>query len=72
MTPKIVNYGGWIGIYGLPIHWWTKEIFIRIGRECGGLLEVDWQTDRLSYLFEAKIKIRTNFTGLLLEILEIT
>ncbi|ONI14438.1 hypothetical protein PRUPE_4G281000 [Prunus persica] len=70
--PKIVSYGGWIGINGLPMHWWNKEFFQRIGLECGGLLQVDQRTENYLYLFEARIKTRKNFIGFLPEILTLT
>lgn len=71
-THKIVSYGGWIGISGLPMHWWSKKFFERIGEECGGLIEVGHRTENFKYLFEAKIKLRSNSTGFLPEILRIS
>ncbi|BFG14753.1 hypothetical protein CerSpe_010270 [Prunus speciosa] len=71
-APKIVSYGGWLGITGLPMHWWTKNFFQRIGMECGGFLEVDQRTENYKYLFEAKIKTRRNLSGFLPEIVTLT
>lgn len=67
--PKIVSYGGWVGISEFPMHWWTNKIFQHIGMECGGLLGADQWTENHKYLFEATIRIRKNFIGFLLEIL---
>ncbi|KAL6279762.1 hypothetical protein ACE6H2_016643 [Prunus campanulata] len=66
--PKIVSYGGWLGVSGLPMHWWRKDFFERIGNKCGGLIEVDQRTENFKYLFEARIKTRKNHVGFLPEI----
>ncbi|KAI5349821.1 hypothetical protein L3X38_002710 [Prunus dulcis] len=66
--PKIVSYGGWLGVSGLPMHWWRKDFFERIGNECGGLIELDQRTEDFKYLFEARIKTRKNHVGFLPEI----
>ncbi|BFG29847.1 hypothetical protein CerSpe_161210 [Prunus speciosa] len=68
---KVVSYGGWIAVTGLPIHWWSKKYFERIGDACGGLLEVGWKTEKLKYLIEAKLKVRKNTIGFLPELLKL-
>ena len=54
------------------MHWWSKKYFEHIGVTCGGLIEIAENTERLSYQFEAKIKVRKNSIGFLSELLKMT
>ncbi|KAK9938232.1 hypothetical protein M0R45_014984 [Rubus argutus] len=69
---KVVSYGGWIAVKGLPLHWWSTKFFKRIGDACGGLLEVDKRTEKLKHLYEARIKVTENETGLLPELIKLS
>lgn len=51
---RLLFWGGWLGIEGLPFHLWKHEVFEKIGQQCGGLVMVDRETKRLAYLREAK------------------
>lgn len=62
---KVVSYGGWIAISGLPLHWWSQKFFRRIGEACGGLIDVDLRTSNFEYLIDAKLRVKSNDVGLL-------
>ena len=42
----------WVRVVGLPLHYWSGEMFKRIGDCCGGYVEVDEET-----------KIKFSFNG---------
>lgn len=69
---KVVSYGGWLAIKGLPLHWWTSHFFKQIGDVCGGLIEPDKRTEKREYLYDARIKVRNNKSGFLLELVKLT
>lgn len=60
IDPTTARFEGWIGIKGLPFNMWTKGIFEKISKWCGGLLEIDQQTMEYSNLAAAKIKVQAN------------
>ncbi|KAK9949905.1 hypothetical protein M0R45_005415 [Rubus argutus] len=64
---KVVSYGGWLAVKGLPLSWWSSKFFKLIGDICGGLIEVDKRTANLKSLYEARIKARENVSGFLPE-----
>ncbi|KAM2575052.1 hypothetical protein TB2_006915 [Malus domestica] len=66
-----VSYGGWVALEGLPPHLWTKKYFHDIGEACGGLADIDQTTACFGYLLEAKIKLKTNITGFIPEVVEV-
>ncbi|KAM1745387.1 hypothetical protein ACFX11_012140 [Malus domestica] len=66
-----VSYGGWVALEGLPPHLWTKKFFQDIGEACGGLADIDQTTARFGFLLEAKIKLKTNLTGFIPEVVEV-
>ncbi|KAM1334698.1 hypothetical protein ACFXTH_010388 [Malus domestica] len=66
-----VSYGGWVALEGLPPHLWTKKFFQDIGEACGGLADIDQTTTSFGFLLEAKIKLKTNFTGFIPEVVEV-
>lgn len=61
----MVNYGGWIAVKGLPLHWWSKPFFKQVGAACGRLFEVHMLTKNFIYLLEAKIRVRSNRSSLI-------
>ncbi|KAM2918504.1 hypothetical protein FF1_047165 [Malus domestica] len=67
---KVVSYGGWIALEGLPPHLWTRDFFLEIGDACGGLEAIDRKTANLDFLLEAKIKIKQNSIGFIPEFVE--
>ncbi|KAM1811352.1 hypothetical protein ACFX11_028259 [Malus domestica] len=68
---KVVSYGGWIALEGLPPHLWTSDFFHEIGDACGGLVEIDRKTADFEFLLEAKIRIKQNNTGFIPEFVEV-
>ena len=66
-----VSYGGWVALEGLPPHLWTKKFFQDIGEACGGLADIDQTTASFGFLLEAKIKLKTNSTGFIPEVVEV-
>ena len=52
-------------------HLWTKKFFQDIGEACGGLEDIDQSTASFGFLLEAKIKLKTNFTGFIPEVVEV-
>ena len=44
-TGCLVNKGSykeaWVRVLGLPLHLWSREVFIKIGDCCGGFVAVD-------------------------------
>ncbi|KAM1796220.1 hypothetical protein ACFX11_036482 [Malus domestica] len=68
---KVVSYGGWIALEGLPPHLWTNDFFHEIGDACGGLVEIDRKTADFEFLLEAKIRIKQNNTGFIPEFVEV-
>lgn len=71
-SKKVVSYGGWIAVKGLPLTWWSSKFFKVIGDCCGGQIEVDKRTDNLKYLYDARIKVRENETSFLPELVKLT
>lgn len=57
---KKTQFRGWIHIRGLPFNSWNTKIFESIANLWGGLLEVDRNTESLSILTEATIKVNSN------------
>ena len=68
---KFVSFGGWIEIEGLPFNLWTNEIFKQIGDACGGYLETDYGTENFQTLFAARIKVKSNESGLIPEFVDV-
>ncbi|KAM2375726.1 hypothetical protein ACFXTH_044450 [Malus domestica] len=68
---KVVSYGGWIALEGLPPHLWTSDFFHEIGDACGGLVEIDRKTADFEFLLEAMIRIKQNNTGFIPEFVEV-
>ncbi|KAM1270198.1 hypothetical protein ACFX2I_002296 [Malus domestica] len=66
-----VSYGGWVALEGLPPHLWTNKFFQDIGEACGGLADIDQATSGFGFLLEAKIKLKTNITGFIPEVVEV-
>ncbi|KAK9941490.1 hypothetical protein M0R45_018084 [Rubus argutus] len=56
---------------GLPFNLWTKEIFKQIGDACGGYLETDYGTENFLSLFAARIKVKSNDSGLIPEFVDV-
>lgn len=50
----------WVKIVGLPISLWGLTILRRVGKECGGFLAIDPQTEKLEELQWARILVTTN------------
>ena len=48
----------WVRIVGLPLHFWSREVFKRIGESCGGFIAVDEETTLFSLLQWARILVR--------------
>lgn len=48
----------WVRVVGLPLHYWSGEMFKRIGDCCGGFVEVDEETKNLSQLQWARILVK--------------
>lgn len=69
---KVVSYGGWLAVKGLPLSWWSSKFFKQIGDICGGLIEVDKRTKNFKSLYEARIKVRENESGFLPEWVKLT
>ncbi|KAF8403801.1 hypothetical protein HHK36_011907 [Tetracentron sinense] len=47
----------WIHIQGLPFHLWRPDVFVLIGKACGGLLKIDKHTSSLTDLRVARIQV---------------
>lgn len=69
---KVVSYGGWLAIKGLPLHWWISHFFKQIGDVCGGLIKLDKRIKKREYLYDARIKVRNNKSGFLPELVKLT
>lgn len=37
-------------VVGLPLHFWSKEVFKKLGDSCGGFMAVDEETSCFSQL----------------------
>uniref|UniRef100_A0A3Q7IDA7 Uncharacterized protein n=1 Tax=Solanum lycopersicum TaxID=4081 RepID=A0A3Q7IDA7_SOLLC len=48
----------WVGILGLPLQLWSKEVMKMIGRVCGGLLENEEEKKLKNHLKWARITVR--------------
>ena len=48
----------WVRIVGLPLHFWSREVFKRIKERCGGFIVVDEETTLFSQLQWARILVR--------------
>ena len=55
----------WVRIVGLPLHFWSREVFKRIGESYGGFVAVDEETTFFSQLQWARILVRTTGKDLL-------
>ena len=55
---KEVVKEAWIHLVGLLLHPWTKEIFKRIGDNCGGFLALGKEIALKTTLFWARILVR--------------
>lgn len=53
---RLLCWGGWVGIKGLPFHLWKKKVFGKIGSYCGGLIKI-------SRISEARIKVKKGVSG---------
>lgn len=51
----------------LPLNLWNKEIFDSIGEVCGGLIEVDPETEKTSSIPEARLRVKGFWKGFILE-----
>ncbi|KAA0040709.1 hypothetical protein E5676_scaffold4170G00120 [Cucumis melo var. makuwa] len=56
----------------LPLTAWNMSTYKQIGDACGGLVEVSKSTMRKTYLIEVRLKIRHNYTRLILAQINIT
>ncbi|RVW28242.1 hypothetical protein CK203_083673 [Vitis vinifera] len=41
----------WVRVVGLPLHFWSKEVFKKLGDSCGGFMAVDEETSCFSQLY---------------------
>ena len=64
---KIVCSNSWLGIEGLPLNMWNKNVFKVIGRKCGGLLDIANCTEELTCLTQAVVKLKGNSGGFIQE-----
>ena len=48
----------WVRIVGLPLHFWSREVFKRIKEKCGVFIAVDEETTLFSQLQWARILVR--------------
>ena len=48
----------WVSVVGLPLHFWSLEVFKRIGDGCGGFIAVDEETKSMSELQWARILVK--------------
>ncbi|KAM7477794.1 hypothetical protein LguiA_026007 [Lonicera macranthoides] len=60
---KLAFTGGWIEFTDLPLNWWRREVFEKIGSQCGGLITIDKSTVSMSRLFAPRIKVSGNSSG---------
>ncbi|KAM7473797.1 hypothetical protein LguiB_021040 [Lonicera macranthoides] len=63
LNRKLAFTGGWIEFTDLPLNWWRREVFEKIGNKCGGLLTIDKSTVSMSRLFAPRIKVSGNSSG---------
>ena len=49
----------WVRIVGLPLHFWSREVFKRIRQSCGGFVAVDEETTLFSQLQWVHILVKT-------------
>lgn len=54
----------WVRVLGLPLHFWSQEVFKKLGDCCGGFLAVDEDTATLSHLQWARILVKSDDKGL--------
>ncbi|KAM7482030.1 hypothetical protein LguiB_006613 [Lonicera macranthoides] len=54
---------GWIEFTDLPLNLWRREVFEKIGNQCGGLLTIDKSTVSMSRLFAPRVKVSGNSSG---------
>ncbi|MCH79256.1 RNA recognition motif [Trifolium medium] len=55
----------WVKVYGVPLHVWGEKLFKAIGRKYGGFVDFDRNTASRAKLDVARIKVSTNFRGLI-------
>ena len=48
----------WVRVLGLPLHFWSREVFKLIGDGCGGFIAVDENTDSMAELQWARILVK--------------
>ena len=65
-----IEQEAWVKIFGLPISLWSPVILKKIGKECGGFVEIDERTRSMGEIQWAGIlvKIRGDFRPSMLEI----
>ena len=50
----------WVKIMGLPVFLWDLIILRRVGKECGGFLSIDSQSEKMEELQWARILVKMN------------
>ena len=50
----------WVRVLGLPLHLWSREVFIKIGNCCGGFVAVDEGSVNSVQIQWARILVRLN------------
>lgn len=72
-SPRVIpSYGGWTKFRGIPLDAWNINTFEQIGKACGGLEDISFNTWRKFDLTEAKLKIKDNYCGFIPATIEIT
>ena len=49
----------WVRVVGLPLHFWSWEVFRKIGDCCGGFVAVDEDTAAFKELQRARLLVRS-------------
>ncbi|RVX21574.1 hypothetical protein CK203_002339 [Vitis vinifera] len=50
----------WVRAVGLPLNFWNREVFRKLGDSCGGLVAVDEDTTNFSQLQWARILVKSD------------
>ncbi|KAM7512736.1 hypothetical protein LguiB_011611 [Lonicera macranthoides] len=56
LNRKLAFTGGWIEFTDLPLNWWRREVFEKIGNQCGGLLTIDKSTVKIDLVGKGEEK----------------
>ena len=49
----------WVRVVGLPLHFWSREVFRKIGDCCGGFVVLDEDTAAFKELQRARLLVRS-------------